>query len=406
MKWLGPTWVTVDLDAVAKNIAQIQHLTTAEICAVLKGEAYGHGITITSLFLERYNPAYFAVNDIQEALEIRVCNITTPILILTPCLPEESEEIANNNLTATVNSFELIKALAKQGAKQKRKIKVHLKIDTGMHRIGVKPEDALKYVNYIYQQHYLELEGIYTHFAAANTNLRYTRKQLKILLNLKEILDNENSPHIIWHCANSSALINLPESHLDMVRVGTLLFGQSSTKIPSSIKLSQTWNLYSRIIQLQEVAKGETIGYNQTFITKKKSIIGVLPIGYGDGIGIGIQSSISQQLRNTLVMLSDNPNRIYLDNQAYPIIGKIAMGMCCIDLSNHPDPLSLYGAIVNIPTRRTTINRRLPTAYSLNNRLILINWQHKLWRSLPKNNRIYLRKVNPTIARQIINGGM
>lgn len=406
MKWLGPTWIAVDLSAITNNLTQIRNLTTAKLCAVLKGEAYGHGIGVVSLLLEQAKVSYLAVNDLQEALEIRSYNVKTPILILTPSLPQEMNEISNHDLTITISSFEQLTALTQQIPILRKPIKVHLKVDTGMHRIGIKPEDTLSCIELIHRHSFLKLEGIYTHFSSANSNSQYMHKQFQQFSSLKQEIIKHQNPNILWHCANSSAFINLASSHLDMVRIGTLLFGQSLNPLPPSLQLNSTWQLYSRFIQIQSIPKGEPIGYDQTFTTKRNTIIGVLPIGYGDGLGVEPAKSVRNQFRNSLVNLIDNPHKIYLNDQVFPIIGKISMGMCCVDLTNHPDPYSLYGAIVEIPARRTTINRRLPKVYSQNNRLLLIDWQHKLWRAFVRNKRIYLKEANSTLAREIILGGM
>ena len=384
MKWLGPTWVTVDLDALQHNLNQVKKHSSAPICAVVKGDAYGHGIRrVSQLFASQVN--YLAVNDLTEALEIRTVNNQIPILVLCPPLPQQLKAFALHNLTVTINSQNLVEALAKQSRQMQKIIKVHLKIDTGMNRLGISPNEAIDFVNLIKRQPFLKLEGIYTHFAAANNNLAYTRKQLIKFKQLQQAISEKGHSNLIWHCANSAALINLPETHLDLVRVGTLLYGQSTTKLPDSWNLQPTWNLFSRIIQVKKIAKGESIGYGLTYTLKRPSVIGVIPIGYSDGLGVDVKK------HHLIHRLLEKPINVLIHDQEYPVIGKIAMGMCCIDLTDHPKALDLYGTAVCIPTKRVLINQRLPKVYFQNKKVSCVYFQNHLWEAVEKNGQLYLK---------------
>lgn len=395
MKWLGPTWIAVDLDGLIHNLSQIKKHTSAPICAVVKGDAYGHGIVVASQLYAKYNLKYLAVNDVPEALEIREAHIKTPVLILSPSLPQQANEIIENKLTPTVSSVQLIQALAQQAKAVRKTIKIHLKVNTGMNRVGVSPREAPILAKLIKKQPYLQLEGVYTHFATANKNLNYARKQLTQFIQLKATMEGLGFEDLIWHCANSSALINMPEGHLDLVRVGTLLYGQSPVKLPNSWQLQPTWNLFSRIIQIQKVAKGQAIGYGGTFTAKRNSVIGIIPIGYGDGFGVTPNTASNwvglQQLVHKLI---DKPQGIVINTQEYPMVGKVAMGMTCIDLTDHPNALDLYGAVVNIPTRRVLVNRRLPKVYLKNKKVSLIYLQNKLWEPLEKDGQVFFKISN------------
>ncbi len=402
MKWLGPTWITVDLSAIKHNLVQIKNLTTSAICPVLKGDAYGHGLKITSMFFSDQNIKYLAVSDINEALEIRAANVDVPILILTPLLPVQARSVVENKLTATITTLAAMRALAEQALTQQQQINIQIKINTGMNRVGISSAEIMKFLRELAQHKYLKLEGIYTHFSAAN-HKKYTRDQLKQLLNLKSQLASEGYSELIWHSANSTAFLTIPESHLDMVRIGTALFGQSQVKWPTSQSLRSTWQFFSRIIQITIVAKGASIGYNQTYTTKRNSIIGVIPVGYSDGLGIMVnQKGILHQLGTSFRQLVHNPNFVEIDGCPCPIVGKIAMGMCCIDLTDHPNAINLYGAVVKISTRRTTINRRIPKAYLINNKVVLIDWHDKIWQPLPKNGMIYLKEISTGTATEIL----
>lgn len=401
MKWLGPTWIAVDLDAITNNFTQLQQFTHAKICPVIKADAYGHGITVISAFYEYLQVPYLAVSDLSEALEIRKALVKTPVLVLSPCLPAQIEEIIANNLTPTIACKEFMHALGEITNTKQNKTAVHLKIDTGMNRAGIYPHEVMDYVKLISHYEYLQLEGIYTHFSSAHSNATYTKHQLDQFLEIKAQLDAFGLTDVLWHSANSAAIVNFPESHLHMVRPGTILFGQSLVPLPTSVQLQSTWNLYTRIIQVKRIKKHQPVGYDQTFITKKDSVIGVIPIGYSDGLGIKPNSgNIWHHLRNILVCMLEQSPHIWIDNRRFPIIGKIAMGMCCIDLTDHPQPFDLYGATVTVPIRRTTINRRIPKVYTLDGKTLLIYWHNKLWKPFSKNSRIYLKEINLTVAKE------
>ena len=404
MKWLGPTWIKIELDNIVHNLSQIQKLTSAKICAVIKSNAYGHGICVISSLLQSLNLPYLAVSDLMEALEVRTAGVQTPLLILNPNLVHETGEIVQYKITPTVTSEEILLSLAKHAFLQQKRVNIHLKVETGLNRIGVSPAEALKLAQLISEFEYLNLEGVYTHFAAANSDINYTKKQLNHLLVFKSKFNELGFKNLMWHSANSAALVTLPQSHLDMVRIGTMLFGQSTVKkLPHNINLKPTWELYTRIIQIKAVKKGEYIGYNKNFITKRDSVIGVIPLGYSDGLGVRPKdNNFWNPLRTALLNLVDTPNKIYLDHKSYPIIGKIAMGMCCIDLTEHANPHNLYGAVIQIPTRRTTINRRIPKIYQMKGKLVIIDWQNKLWKPFCKNNQIYLKEISTYTAKETL----
>ncbi len=403
MKWLGPTWINVSLDALETNLEQIRSQTKAAICAVVKGDAYGHGAVATAKFYESKQLSYLATSDLFEAVELRQTGIQMPILVLSPCLPEQAVELVKYNLTATVSHEELVQALAKQALTQHKHAKVHIKVDTGMGRVGVSPDCAIQLANQIINTSHLELEGIYTHFAVAYSDHDYTKKQFKQFLYLQEQLKQPVYPKLIWHSANSAAFCTLPASHLDLVRIGTLLYGQSVVKPPPKLDLQSTWTLFTRIIQVKSMKRGESIGYGRTYTTRRASVIGTIPLGYGDGLGVAPnRANHWQHIRTSLSSLLDNPRKVILDGEPYPIVGKIAMGMCCIDLTDHPHALELYGTSVEIPTRRITMNRRIPKVYSTNNKVCLILWQNRFWQPLVKGDQVYLKEISFIRAKEIL----
>lgn len=402
MLWLGPSWIEVDLKSLSHNLLEIKKKSTAKICAVIKGDAYGHGAVVTGLFLTSHNIDMLAVSDLPEALELRSFGVKGPILVLTPPLPPQIPLMITHQLIATVSTLQQIQVLAQASKMARTRTKVHLKVDTGMGRIGASLEESKRLCHAILDSPYLLLEGVYTHFASAFKDLKFTREQLGRLFVLKDHLDALGI-FPLWHSANSAAFLNLKESHLDMIRIGTLLYGQSQITNQKTLNLKPTWKLYSRIIQIKPVPKGNSIGYDRTYFTRRDSVIGVIPMGYSDGLGVApSQESHWQHVRNTILNLIDNPRKVIIDGQSYPIIGKVAMGMCCIDLTDHPNPELLYGRSVEIPARRITTNRRLPKLYLYEQTLEAVWWNQQLYHPSVRDNQVYLHPMNSYQREYII----
>lgn len=393
MLWLGPTWIEVDLKSLSQNLAEIKKKSTGKICAVIKGDAYGHGAVVTGLFLTSQKVDMLAVSDLPEALELRSYGIEGPILVLTPPLPQQVSLMISHRLVATVSNISQIRELANASKNARTQTKIHLKIDTGMGRIGTSPAESIKLCQAIIDSPYLALEGIFTHFAAAFNDPKFTREQLSQLLTVKEQLSAlDISP--TWHSANSAAFLNLKESHLDMVRIGTLLYGQSPVQSQKMLNLKPTWHLYSRIIQIKALPKGSSIGYDRTYFTRRKSLVGVIPLGYADGLGVAPnQETHWQHVRNTIQNLLDNPRKVIIEGKAYPIIGKIAMGMCCVDLTEHPQGEHLLGQPVEVPTRRITVNRRIPKLYRYGNNPELVWWNQTMYLPVTQDSNVYLHPM-------------
>ena len=162
MEWVGPTWIEVNLSAIRHNLAAIRAFTKAQLCPVIKSNAYGHGLAAIGMFFQLEGIKRIAVSDLDEALMARRSGITIPILVLTPILPQQAPQAVTHDLTVTAASKDLIEILAGHGQARGRLVKIHLKINTGMNRIGIEPESALEYAELIAKYKYLQLEGVYT----------------------------------------------------------------------------------------------------------------------------------------------------------------------------------------------------------------------------------------------------
>lgn len=393
MEWLGPTYIQINLDNIRNNFLEIAKHTTASLCPVLKNDAYGHGTGVTGAFLARLGARYLAVSELAESLELRRAGVEIPILLLTPPATPQIPQLARHRITATVGSPHILPSLAREGFSRQRVIPIHLKIDTGMGRVGVRPEDALEVINKIADYPYLKLTGVYTHFAAAFSDAGYTKRQLEIFLAIKKKVEKQGY-NLLWHCANSSAFITLPESHLNMVRVGTLLYGQSPMDLPADWTLHPTWRLISRFVQIKTIHKGETIGYDRAFKAKREMVIGVLPVGYGHGLGLlPLQRNKVHSFKQWAAQIVDGPYKVRIGGQYHPIVGKIAMGYCCVDLTAHHNPYSLLEKEAEIPTRRTTVDVGIPKGYWLYDQIVGATWNQRWYQPIERQGEIYLKNT-------------
>ncbi|OGW75868.1 MAG: alanine racemase [Omnitrophica bacterium RBG_13_46_9] len=316
-----PTWAEIDLGAIRYNQKSIQSIlgTRSKIMAVVKANAYGHGIVEVSKVLEGLKITYLGVATLDEALVLRKANIRLPILILGSVLPGESEAAVKNNITLTLCNKELLGAF-KDLAKKRLSPKVHVKVDTGMGRIGVWHEDAIEFIiNAKNECRNLDIEGIYTHFSIAGRDKFFTQYQIDsfegILSGLKEL--GISVP--FRHAANSIAVVDWKKSHLNMVRPGIIIYGiYPKRNFPRLINLKPALSLKTKIVFLKDVPPGRSISYGRTYITQRDTKIATLPIGYADGYG----------------RILSNKAEVLIRGQRAPVIGKVTMDQTMVDVGH------------------------------------------------------------------------
>jgi alanine racemase len=287
----------------------------------VKADAYGHGaIPLARKFLESGGD-YLGVSSLEEGIVLRQAGINSPILILGSIYPYETfSQIFTYRLTPTVASLAVIEELERLALKFNPAVRlaVHLKVDTGMRRIGISPSLVEKVVEKISSSH-LFLEGIYSHLASADSDPDYTREQIKILQEIKEKLETKGIIIPFYHLANSTAILHYPEAHFNLVRPGLLLYGlfpyQGAEK---EIELKPVLSLKTRIVFVKKVPPGKRISYGGTFTTKKESWIATLPIGYADGY--------SRSLSNT--------GEVLIKGKRCPVVGRVTMDMLMVEVSS------------------------------------------------------------------------
>lgn len=303
------------------------------ICAAVKADAYGHGAIKIAKTLEEHGCDYFCVATSIEAKELVLSGIKSPIIILSLVTPDELPTLVELNIEPVVTTIEYLKLIEKVALNQNKIVQVHLKIDTGMGRIGCSPENALKIAKYIKNSKHLKQVGLCTHFSSSDSlNQKNTNLQLKKFTTVIDSLKNENILPEVIHCANSGAIIMNKDSIFNMVRPGIVLYGYPPDNLlKDKLNIKPVLELETKIVDLKKVPKGTRISYGGSYITKNEENIATLPIGYADGY--------SRSLSNSGVVI--------IDNKEFPIVGRICMDQMMIKVD---DSIDLYDKVLLIST--------------------------------------------------------
>ncbi|NWF90371.1 MAG: alanine racemase [Ignavibacteriaceae bacterium] len=287
---MRPTYALISLSNLKRNFLNIKKkVKNSKIMAVVKADAYGHGvkeIVFTLNSLESLKPDYYAVAFIDEAIELRSLGISEPILIFEPIFEEDAESIYRFNLIPTVFSQKHIEILEQnRPAYFIEKLKLHVKVDTGMNRLGIPFSEAVEFTRSLSKLKNFEIDGIYTHLATSDErNKVFAKLQLKRFNDVLNKLKSEKINYGLSHAANSGAILDLPEAYYDMVRPGVSLYGNyPSLETSESIKLYPVMSIISHIASVKQIKKGESVSYGRKFIANKTCKIAAVPIGYADG---------------------------------------------------------------------------------------------------------------------------
>ena len=284
------TFAAVNLKQLKKNFLNIRKKTlNKKILAVVKADAYGHGakeIILALNSLGKNKPDYYGVAFVQEAIQLRELNITQPVLVFSPPEKNDSELFFKYNLLPTVFEAGHLQVLKRAGGKMNRKkIKLHVKINTGMNRLGVHYSDAFDFIKKLSANPFFEIDGVYTHFATADKkNKQFANVQLKRFNGVLAQLKSEGIKTGLIHAANSGAILDMPESYFDMVRAGILMYGYyPSLETSESVKVKPVLSLYSTVSTVGEIYPSDSVSYGRKFISTCKTNIISVPIGYADG---------------------------------------------------------------------------------------------------------------------------
>ena len=277
----------INLSAIAHNFRVIRSKLKKDtrLCAVVKADAYGHGALAVAKKAVENGADYLAVAAVSEGIKLREAGFTEPILILGLAPSVCAEDIVAANLTATVCDALAAEAVSRAAVNQNKVAKVHLKIETGMGRIGIPPQEAGETAKKIAALPNVELEGMFSHFAAADDPDRgFTRRQIELFRRATESVERENIFVPIKHIAESAAILSIPEAHFDMVRAGIIEYGlYPSPDMPKDAGLIPAMKFCADVVLVKEIEPGETIGYGHEFVAQRKSRIATLAVGYADG---------------------------------------------------------------------------------------------------------------------------
>ena len=320
-------YANVDLDAIEENIRQmeLQLPEPVPMLAVIKTNGYGHGAIAIARELEQ-NTAIcgYAVATAEEALELRRAGMKKMILILGYVFEKDFEALIREEIRFTVFRYDMAQSIAAVAEQLHKKAYVHIKIDTGMHRIGYAVHrQSVEEIIRISRLDDLELEGIFTHFARADeTDKSHTAEQYARFDQMIGWLGDEGMHFALRHCCNSASILELGEYHMDMVRAGITLYGLwPSDEVDHQFSLCPALSLYSHIVHIKELSAGEAIGYGGTYVTSKTQKIATIPVGYGDGY----PRSLSNQ------------GDVLIRGKRAPIVGRVCMDQFMVDVTHIPD---------------------------------------------------------------------
>lgn len=332
------TFAEIDLNAVAHNVKSLRGITLhgSRLMAVVKANAYGHGAAEVARTALKNGAELLGVARIEEGIQLREAGLTAPVLIFGYTLPSLGDTLTEYDLMPTVSSYQNAQALSSAIRKSGTRLKIHLKIDTGMGRIGMIPDfsrsdlpeyrasDIVREIESVLRLPGLETEGIYTHFATADSRDKtFARKQFERFSDILNLLRRDGAEIPIRHAANSAGIIDMPETHLDMVRAGISLYGlyPSDEVDKSRISLIPAMSLKSKVAHLKNVPAGFSISYGCIYQTDKPAVIATVPVGYGDGYDRLLSSKGCMLVRGHRAR----------------IVGRVCMDMTMLDVGHIPD---------------------------------------------------------------------
>lgn len=332
-----PIWAEISLSNISHNICEFRKAipNSTKIMAVVKANGYGHGASKVSQNAIDSGVDYLAVASLEEAIELRKSDIKAPILILGYTPPSAAKHVVHWDLTQSIFDLESAESLSKYGQILGEKAKVHIKVDTGMGRLGLQAEEASDFIDTVSKMEGIYLEGVFSHFATADeADKWYAERQTKRWKSLLEELEKRKVSIPLLHIANSATTIELPDMSYDMVRIGISMYGLYPSKEVNNtrVDLKQAMQLKTKVIHIQTLGKGYGVSYGATRIERDKAVIATIPIGYADGY--------SRRLSGMAYVL--------IHGQKAPVFGRICMDFCMIDVTdikgvNIGDEVVIYG---------------------------------------------------------------
>ncbi len=321
---MGPTRVIIDHNHLRHNFHLIKDLVhPAKVLCVIKANAYGHGVIEVSRTLINEGADYMGVAYPDEGIELRKAGINTPILLFGVHLRDTFKKLVQHDIDITLTDMDQIESLKETCRQLNMKARIHIKFDTGMNRVGFRMNQLELAVKNIFSEKLFEVIGVYSHLSSSDEDdLSYTKKQLDQFEEIKSYIKNNYPQEILYHIANSGAIMRLKDSHQDMVRPGAVLYGfppDPNFSFMNNIKEVMTFA--SKIVLIKKIDRGEPVSYGRRFHTKAKSQIAIIPVGYADGY----------DRRFT------NNGKVIIKGKRYPVIGAVCMDQIIVDLGLDTD---------------------------------------------------------------------
>jgi len=325
LPFLRPTWAEIDLGAFRHNFREIKRKLrkSVSLLPVVKADGYGHGMEEIARASLSCGAKLLGVANIEEGIFLRKRRITTPILILGSVYPLSNfTYILRYNLSPIICSLQASQELSKIARRRKKKVKVHIKVDTGMGRIGISAENAASLVKKVIQLPGIIVEGIFTHLAAADSDYQFTMEQIGKFQSVINELKQDNINIKYRHAANSTAILRYSDAHFNLARPGISLYGLVPFEgAEREIDLRPVMQLKTKIVFIKRVKKRTSISYGRTWKANRDSIIGTLPIGYADGYN----------------RLLSNRAEVLICGKRVPLVGRVCMDMCMVDVTSLPN---------------------------------------------------------------------
>ncbi len=315
-----PTWIEINLDNVAHNVRKIKERVGEQVClmATVKGDGYGHGSYEVASVALKNGAEKLAVAMVDEGVMLRRKGIKAPILILGVSPLEAVENIVEYDLMQAVCSIELAEAISKESVKQGKRMKVNIKVDSGMNRIGVRPAEVVSFTKQVRDLPHLEIEGVFTHFATSYYEKDFVEKQYQAFKEALASLEEAGLDIPYRHCSNSGAVVNFPHTYLDQVRPGSMLTSPVKAQFPDlQMDLRYCFCWKTKVAFLHDMKKGESLGYNLVYTADSDRRIAVLPVGWGDGLPADLS----------------NQGEVLISGERCPIRGRICMDQTMVDVT-------------------------------------------------------------------------
>lgn len=370
------TWVEIDLDSIANSLAEARKIVNPEtkIAGVVKANAYGHGAIDVAKTLIENGVDMLAVACLTEAIELRAYYSKTPILIMGYTPDSKLRFAVEQNISTTIFSLEQAEILSNIGETLNKEAVVHIKINTGLNRLGLNVDDkTIHIIKQIYNMKNINVEGIFTHFAL--DTIETDKEQFELFKKILNGLESKGINIPIKHVSDSIAMVKYPEYHLDMIRLGSFMYGVKTSLMEEGVlKLAMTFK--TQISHINNIKKGEGVGYGYSYVAEKDTLVGTLAVGYADGY----------------MRCLGNIGEVSINGKKVPIIGKICMDQSMVDLTNVPeakvgDEVVLLGegskdtiTLGEISQKANTnkneilsiVSRRVPRVYMKDNKVVKV----------------------------------